>query len=101
LRSLVAGLARGLVLALALLRTVAVAEPAQAPLPSFAELEAAGARIGKIQIEVREIFDTEDPEEDKLLFRWANALHIQTHPGVIERSLLFKTGDPVSVRVIE
>ena len=101
LRSLVAGLARGLVLALALLRTVAVAEPAQAPLPSFAELEAAGARIGKIQIVVREIFDTEDPEEDKLLFRWANALHIQTHPGVIERSLLFKTGDPVSVRVIE
>jgi hypothetical protein len=71
------------------------------PLPSFAELEAAGARIGEIRILNNNIFDTDDPKEDKLLFRWANALHIRTRPGVIERALLFKSGDPVSVRVID
>ena len=71
------------------------------PLPSFAELEAAGVRIGKIQVLPQDIFDTADPKEDKLLFRWANALHIQTRPGVIERALLFKSGDLVSVRVLD
>ncbi|MFZ2649256.1 MAG: hypothetical protein WA210_04020 [Burkholderiaceae bacterium] len=75
-------------------------EPA-APLPSFAELEAAGATIGEIRIVNRDIFDTENPKEDKLLFRWANALHIQTRVGVIERALLFKSGEPLSVRLID
>ena len=75
-------------------------EPAQ-PLPSFAELEAAGAKIGDVHVRTGEIFDTEDPKEDKLLFRWANALHIQTRAGVIERALLFKSGDPLSVSLIE
>ena len=50
---------------------------------------------------VRDIFDTEDPKEDKLLFRWANLLHIQTRTGVIERALLFKSGEPLSVRLID
>lgn len=80
--------------------TVALAQGGT-PLPGWAELEAAGARIGNIVIVSGDIFDTTDPKEDKLLFRWANQLHIQTRPGVIERQLLFKTGDPVSVRVIE
>ena len=98
---LVGVVARALVLTLALQGAAGAVEPSEAPLPSFAELEAAGARIGKIHVQTREIFDLEDPEENYLLFRWANALHIQTHPSLIERSLLFKTGDPVSVRVIE
>jgi hypothetical protein len=72
-----------------------------APLPSFAELESAGARIGEIRILARDIFDMRDPKEDKALFRWANALHIQTRPGVIERTLLFKSGDALSVRLLE
>ena len=49
----------------------------------------------------RDIFDTDDPKENHLIFRWANALHIQTRTEVIERALLFKTGDPVSVRTLE
>jgi hypothetical protein len=73
----------------------------QAPVPSFAELEAAGAVIGEIRVVTEDIFDTSDPQEDHLLFRWANALHIQTRPSVIRRALLFKPGDVVSVRVIE
>jgi hypothetical protein len=70
-------------------------------LPSFAELEAAGATIGEIRVLAQDIFDTQDPDEDRLLFRWANALHIQTRPAVIRRSLLFKSGEPVSLRLIE
>ncbi|MFO1265793.1 MAG: hypothetical protein U1F25_18225 [Rubrivivax sp.] len=82
---------------------VAVPGPASAQerLPSFAELEAAGATFGEIRIAARDIFDLSDPKEDYRLFRLANALHIQTRPGVIERALLFKSGDPVSVRLIE
>lgn len=68
---------------------------------AFAELEAAGATIGEVRIRVRDIFDTSDPNEDKLLFRWANALHIQTRPGVIENALLFKPGDKLTVRALE
>lgn len=76
---------------------------AQVPPPTltFAELEAAGARIGEVRVVTGEIFDTSDPKEDKLLFRWANALHIKTQPGVIERALLFKSGEPLSVALID
>ena len=68
---------------------------------AFADLEAAGATIGEVRIRVQDIFDTTDPKEDKLLFRWANALHIQTRPSVIERALLFKSGDKLTVRALE
>jgi hypothetical protein len=71
------------------------------PLPTLAELEAAGARIGEIRIRSLDIFDLADPKEDKLLFRWANALHIQTRPGVIERALLFSSGEPLQLRLLE
>ncbi|HEX6018025.1 MAG TPA: hypothetical protein VFZ28_07980, partial [Burkholderiaceae bacterium] len=80
---------------------VAGADPVASPLPSWAELEAAGAVIGEIRIAAEDVFDTASPEEDYLLFRWANALHISTRPSVIRRALLFKPGDSVSVRVIE
>ncbi len=69
--------------------------------PTLSELEALGATIGEIRILNRDIFDAADPKEDKLLFRWANALHIQTRVGVIERALLFKRGEKLSVSVID
>jgi hypothetical protein len=78
-----------------------LAQEASSPVPSFAELESAGARFGRIRVVSRDIFDLDDPKENNLLFRLANALHIQTRPDVIEQALLFKSGDPVSVRVIE
>jgi hypothetical protein len=70
-------------------------------LPTFTQLEAAGARFGKVTTVTQDVFDTSDPQEDKLLFRWANQLHIQTRPAVVARALLFKTGDLVRVQVIE
>ena len=74
---------------------------AEAQQASFAELEVLGARIGKIHILNQEIFDLNDPEEDNFLFRLANTLHIQTRRSVVERELLFKSGDPLSARLID
>jgi outer membrane protein assembly factor BamA len=71
------------------------------PIPSFRELEAAGAVIGNIRINNQNIFDLDDPRENNALFRLANMLHIRTRPGVIRRSLLFNEGEPLSVRLIE
>ena len=84
-----------------LLASTAHAEETPEALPSFAELEAAGARIGEIRVVTRNIFETEDPRENYMLFRWANALHVRTRPEVIRRTLLFHTGEPLSARVIE
>lgn len=77
------------------------AQQADSALPTFAELEAAGARVGEIRVVPKDIFDTSDPAEDYALFRLANRLHIQTREGVIRRAILFQPGDPVSVRAIE
>ena len=84
--------------------SLVVAVPAgasDAPLPTFAELEAQGAIIGRIDVRSENIFDTEKPEENNALFRLANRLHIQTKPETILRALLFKRGQRISARVIE
>ena len=77
------------------------AQQSDEPLPSFAQLQVAGARIGQIRVVTGDIFDTTDPKEANFLFGLANTLHIKTRPDVIERALLFKAGDLLSVRVLE
>ena len=76
-------------------------QPAPDHIPSFAELEAAGARIGEIRVVTQDIFDLEDPRENNFFYRLANKLHVNTRPDVIRHLLLFNTGEPVSVRLIE
>jgi outer membrane protein assembly factor BamA len=99
---LLAALPGIVVLAIALAtHGVARAQDDPAPVPSFAELEAARAVIGEIRVVTENVFDTTDPKENNSFFRLANALHIQSRDGVIRRALLFKPGDTVSVRVIE
>ncbi|HSW83144.1 MAG TPA: hypothetical protein VLH12_06695, partial [Usitatibacter sp.] len=71
------------------------------PLPSFAQLEARGVRIGTITVDSQNIFDLDDPKENNSLFRLANTLHVRTRPEVIRRLILFKTGDPVTVQAID
>ena len=78
-----------------------LAAGAQGRSPSFDELEADGAVIGEIRVETDDIFDLADPRENKYLYRLANRLHVTTRPWLIRRMLLFKTGDPVSRRVID
>jgi len=65
------------------------------------ELEASGAVIGNVLIHPRSIFNLDDPEEDKLLYRFANKTHIKTRPQVIEQQLLFAPGEPLSVQRLE
>ena len=69
-------------------------------IPSDAELQAAGARIGQIRIESRDLFDTSNPEENTSLFRLATRLHVETRVSTVEHQLLFKSGDVYDARVL-
>ena len=93
----------GLAIILSLSITTAIAQEngGSRPIPSFPELEAAGAIIGEIRVNNQNIFDLDDPRENNALFRAANFLHIRTRPGVIKSALLFKSGEPLSVRLID
>lgn len=71
------------------------------PIPSFKELEAAGAVIGEIRIKSQNIFDLDNPKENNLFYRFGNAIHVPTRAAVLRSILLFKSGEPVSARVIE
>src|ERR1022692_1722991 len=68
--------------------------------PSDALLEAEGAVIGSIQIDVRNIFDSDDPRENNNLFMLANHLHLRTKRGAIKAQLLFKSGDRYNGRAL-
>src|SRR4029453_1625960 len=91
-----------LLLALLTIGAVARAEERSADaMPSPAQLEAEGAIIGTIYVDAQNIFDVNDPAEDKTIYRGANALHVTTREGVIRQQLLFRTGEPYSQRKIE
>jgi hypothetical protein len=66
-----------------------------------AELEAAGAVVGAILIHHLNIFDLDDPEEDKVFFRLMNRLHVQTKEKVVRRQLLFDSGKPFRRRLLD
>ena len=70
-----------------------IEEPRPADVPSDSELEAAGAVIGKVELDIRNIFDQTDPRETNGLFRLANRLHIRTKRSSIQAQLLFASGD--------
>lgn len=70
-------------------------------LPDFRQLEAAGATIGRIDIKPQNIFDMDQSEENNAVFRFVNKLHFPTRPDVIQRVLLFKSGDRISVQKID
>jgi hypothetical protein len=97
-----ASLGRAAVWLLGLLFCAAArSQDALPPLPTLAELEAAGVQIGEIRISQQNIFDLSDAREDRAVFRWANRFHVQTRPEVIRRALLFKSGERLSLRALE
>ena len=77
------------------------AKSAPSPCPGIGELETQGYRIGSIDINVLPIFDDDPEGKHQTLYRLADRLHIDTRDPVIESQLLFKSGDPVSQRLIE
>jgi len=72
-----------------------------ADVPPDEELETSQAKIGAVIIDVREIFDTSQPEENTALFRLANRLHIDTRESTIRSQLLFAPGAMYSHRLLE
>lgn len=83
-----------------ILGTVAAAS-GSADLTSVSLLEMSGASIGSITIVSGSVFDLENPDEDKALYRFANRVHATTRQGVIAEQLLFQSGDAFSSQVME
>ena len=79
----------------------AAAEEGKPTIPSPQELEARGAKIGKITVVPGDVFDTTVKGESGWLYRTANKLHIDTKPAVIRGQLLFDTGDTFSERLLQ
>jgi hypothetical protein len=77
-----------------------IEEPRPAGLPSDTEMEAAHAVIGKIEIDPRNIFDEDDPRENRGLYRLADRVHVRTKPSTIRAQLLFKSGDRFSAQTL-
>jgi len=75
--------------------------PAETPASLRARLEQSGATIRSIRITVDNVFDPNNPEENKRLYRWANNVHVPTRESVIEDILLFRVGDPFVARVLD
>ncbi|MFI4890270.1 MAG: hypothetical protein ACHQIL_07040 [Steroidobacterales bacterium] len=75
-----------------------IEEPRPADVPDDAQLEASGAQIGDILIDIANIFDERDPRENTGLFRLANHLHKRTHESSIRAQLLFAGGDRYEAR---
>ncbi len=73
-------------------------EPRPADLPSDSFMESSGALIGDIKIDVRTIFDENDPREANGLFRLSDRLHVKTKPSTIRAQLLFVSGEAFSAR---
>ncbi|MFZ2507283.1 MAG: hypothetical protein WAW79_02255 [Steroidobacteraceae bacterium] len=74
---------------------------AAADWPADAELEAQAARIGRVTVNIRPIFDPGKPGERKKLFRLADRWHVDTRESTIEAQLLFRPGDLFSRRVLD
>lgn len=72
--------------------------PAQAG--AWEALEAAGAHLSAIRIEIHPVFDLSDPHQDNWIGRLANAVHIETHESVIRHELTLHPGDAVDARRI-
>src|SRR5690606_35584173 len=66
-----------------------------------ADLARRNARIGDIEIVVQNVFDPENPEEDKRIYHWANRVHVMTRESVIRSVLLFEPGDRLDPRVLQ
>ena len=71
------------------------------PLPTDAELERAGARIGHIYLNIRQIFDLSDPQDNNWIFRMADRLHFETRERAIRAQLLFASGDRYSRTMLD
>ena len=64
-------------------------------------LEAGGFVIGAVTLARADVFDLNNPEENKWLYRAANRYHVVTREQTIAKQLLFGPGDLYDKRLIE
>lgn len=69
--------------------------------PTGDALEKDAAVIGKITLDKATVFDLSIPGENNWLYRLANRLHIVTQDKVINKQLLFESGDVYSSRLVD
>lgn len=93
--------------------SIAAAQPASESATTFgsangeaattfeAQLEQRGALIGAVNVTVENVFNLNDPAEDKPLYRLANRIHVTTRESVVRSILLFEPGDPYIARVVD
>ena len=79
--------------------TAAIDSPAATAVPSDNELTQRQARIGRIEIQVVEVFEETSPLAAP--YRIANAVHIATRNRAVEAQLLFKSGDAFDRRILD
>lgn len=70
-------------------------------LPGSDALQQDAAIIGEIVFDKSNVFDLSNPGENYWLYRLANRLHVVTKDKVIRKQLLFKSGEPYSLRKID
>jgi hypothetical protein len=75
-----------------------IEEPRPADVPTDAAMESAGAVIGIIDIDIRNLFDESDSRENTWLFRLADRLHIRTKRSAIQAQLLIAPGEKYLAR---
>jgi hypothetical protein len=76
-----------------------IAARRQAATPDDEQLRELQSRIGRIEIQVGEVF--EDSQPLAAPYRLANTLHIATRRDAVRAQLLFKSGDPFDRRVLD
>ncbi len=64
-------------------------------------LEAEGAVVGDIAYDIHDVFETDEAEEDRRLYRIANRLHVLTRRSTIRAQMLLRPGEPFSKRKLE
>jgi outer membrane protein assembly factor BamA len=69
-----------------------------ADVPSPEELERRGAVVGRINVAVEEIFNEDDPRENRLFYRLANDLHLDTRDTTVRAQVLLRPGEPYSTQ---
>ncbi|MBL8200893.1 MAG: hypothetical protein JNK40_07970 [Chromatiales bacterium] len=72
-----------------------------ADIPPAAELERRGAVVGHIDVAVDDIFNEDDPRENRALYRLANKLHLDTKDATVLSQVLLRPGETYSVQRAE
>jgi hemolysin activation/secretion protein len=81
------------------LAEAAIVVPRHIDMPSDEKLRNLQSPIGRIEIQVNEVF--EDSQPLAAPYRFANALHIATRREAVRAQLLFAGGDPFDRRILD